>query len=236
MCGRFTLISSPRDLQLAFEGFVFPDELALEARYNIPPSLDVLYIPNDGEKRAGYARWGLIPFWAKDPSIGNRTINARAETVDRRPAYRDAFRKRRCLVPADGFYEWKKAEEGPKTPFYIRLQSGAPFAFAGIWERWRDGDGNRVVSCAILTTKPNEKLAEIHDRMPVILPADAYEDWLTPDEARAEDLAGCLRPYPADRMVAHPVSRLVNSPKNDEPACTEPVEDSGAGGAQTSLL
>ena len=222
MCGRFTLHTPVSDLQLAFKGFVFPD--VVEPHYNIPPSLQILHISNDGERQVTAAKWGLVPFWAKDPKIGNRMINARSETLASKPAFRDAFRNKRCLILADGFYEWKKSADGKtKTPIYITLNGGKPFAFAGLWDTWKQPDGERLKTCTIITTEPNALMSEIHNRMPVILPPSAYDLWLDPETTEPEILNGLLSPYPAEEMTAHPVADTVNSPRNDVPECIQPV-------------
>jgi len=223
MCGRFTLTVSPEQLLGAFPGLNIPLE-AHRPRYNIAPSQPVGVIPNDGENRLDYFTWGLIPSWAKDPRIGNRMINARAETVAEKPSYRAAFRRRRCLILADGFYEWKKEiDRKAKTPFYIQLETGEPFALAGLWEVWNSPDGSQILSCTIITTEPNEMVAKVHNRMPVILPKEAYSHWLTPGETDPRELQPLLKPYPAEEMAAFPVSTLVNSPANDLPACVTPA-------------
>jgi putative SOS response-associated peptidase YedK len=193
----------------------------LPPRYNIAPTQSVPAVRlAGGERRMELLRWGLIPFWAKDPEIGYRMINARAETVAEKPAYREAFRRRRCLMVADGFYEWKKLNGG-KQPYYFRLRSGEPFAFAGLWERWEGPDGP-VESCALITTGPNAVVGEVHDRMPVILEPEDYGVWL---EAEDPDLLrSLLRPYSGDGLVAYPVGRRVNNPRNDEPSVIEPLE------------
>lgn len=221
MCGRFTLWLQFGDLVKAFPDFEFAEALA--PRYNIAPTQSVAAVPNDGTHRVGLFHWGLVPFWAKDPAIGSRMINARSETAAEKPAFRAAYRRRRCLILADGFYEWR-AEPGSrtKTPMYIRLASGEPFAFAGLWELWRP-DETPLLSCTILTTEPNSLMAPIHDRMPVILPRRAYDRWLDPNEVRTGALQDLLVPYPAEEMMAYPVSRLVNSPSNDTPALIETV-------------
>jgi putative SOS response-associated peptidase YedK len=222
MCGRFTLFVDPKDLMEAFPGFAVP--LEWTPRYNIAPSQPIAVIPNNHQNQIEFYRWGLIPSWAKDPTIGNRMINARAETVAEKPSFRAAYRRRRCLVLADGFYEWRK-EPGrrAKTPMYIRLKSGRPFAFAGLWEAWRAPDDQTVLSCNIITTAPNSLVAEIHNRMPVILEPDAYGLWLDPAEQSPDRLDVWLRPYPASQMTAYPVSRLVNNPSNDSPDCILPA-------------
>ncbi|UCC64227.1 MAG: SOS response-associated peptidase [Anaerolineae bacterium] len=221
MCGRFTLFVDPKDLMEAFPGFTVP--LDWTPRYNIAPSQPIAVIPNNGQNQIEFYRWGLIPSWAKDPSIGNRMINARAETVAEKPSFRGAYRRRRCLVLADGFYEWRKEPGRAKTPMYIRLKSGQPFAFAGLWEAWRAPDDQTILSCNIITTAPNSLVAQIHNRMPVILEPDAYDLWLDPAEQSPDRLDAWLRPYPASQMTAYPVSRLVNSPGNDSPDCILPA-------------
>jgi putative SOS response-associated peptidase YedK len=221
MCGRFTLTADISALQESFPWLGIPS--GLEPRYNIAPSQPVAVVPNDGKNRLDFFTWGLIPSWAKDPSIGNRMINARAETLAEKPSFRNAFRRRRCLVLADGFYEWRKDDGKSKTPMYIRLEDGSPFAFAGLWEIWNAPDGSQVLSCAIITTEPNPLMAKIHNRMPVILPQAAHMPWLHSGEADTKALSALLKPYPAEEMVAYPVSKLVNSPANDVPAVIEPL-------------
>jgi putative SOS response-associated peptidase YedK len=222
MCGRFTLIADPNDLREAFPWVNIPE--GVSPRYNIAPSQPVAVIPNDGQNQLDFFIWGLIPSWAKDPAIGNKMINARAETLAEKPSFRTAFRRRRCLIPASGFFEWKQ-EPGSKakTPMYIRLKSGKPFALAGLWERWDSPDGSTVFSCTIVTTQPNELMQVIHNRMPVILPSQAYSLWMDRTEPPLPKLTGLLQPYPASEMIAYPVSTMVNSPGNDIPACIEPV-------------
>ncbi len=222
MCGRFSLWVQFGDLLKAFPEFTFPETLS--PRYNIAPTQPVAAVPNDGKKRVRTFRWGLVPFWAKDPSIGNRMINARGETVADKPSFRAAYRRRRCLVLADGFYEWRGEPGGQaKTPMYVRLASGEPFAFAGLWEVWQPDQDLALYSCTIITTEPNALLTPIHNRMPVILPRDAYDRWLDPEERPPGDLDALLVPYAAEEMIAYPVSRFVNSPANDTPACIVPA-------------
>ena len=220
MCGRFTLAADTKKLAEAFAGYEIPAEMA--PRYNIAPSQPVAVIANNGQRKVDFFQWGLIPSWSKDPKIGNRMINARAETLAEKPSFRNAYKRRRCLVLSDGFYEWKKVN-GAKTPMFIHLTSGDPFAFAGLWERWHSPDGSAIFSCTIITTEPNELLADIHNRMPVILPPAAYEDWLDPAERSPDQLNDLLRPFPAADMTAYPVSTLVNSPANDRPECVAPM-------------
>ncbi|MCJ7700742.1 MAG: SOS response-associated peptidase, partial [Anaerolineales bacterium] len=182
MCGRFTLTVDPADLQEAFYWVNFGNA-SLSPRYNIAPTQGVAVVTNNGENKLDFFTWGLVPFWAKDPSIGNRMINARAETLAEKPSFRNAFKRRRCLILADGFYEWKKIPDNKtKIPTYIRLKDGKPFAFAGLWENWHSPDGSQILSTTIITTQPNDLVKPIHNRMPVILPEDSYQAWLTPDE------------------------------------------------------
>lgn len=224
MCGRFTMTSPVAQIQDLFAVKHLP---AVEAHYNIAPTQDVLALRLDeeGEREAMMMRWGLIPFWAEDKSIGSRMINARSETVEKKPAFRDAFERRRCLVAADGFFEWKKVGS-KKQPFHIRLRDRCPFAFAGLWDRWRDENGEWVISCTILTTDANELVEPIHDRMPVMLHRVDHELWLDTN-ARKDDVTPLLVPYDADEMEAVAVSTRVNSVKNDDPECLEPVEVQG---------
>jgi putative SOS response-associated peptidase YedK len=222
MCGRFTLTVDPGQLQEAFPWVDIPEDFP--PRYNIAPSQPVAVVPNDGNNRLDFFNWGLIPFWAKDPKIGNRMINARAETLIEKPSFRGSFKYKRCLVLADGFYEWRK-EPGinVKTPMYIRLKNKTPFAFAGLWDNWHSDDGSEIRSCTIITTQPNTLLDKIHNRMPVILSQDVYAEWLKEGENDPALLNSFLRPYPSEEMEAFPVSRDVNSPQNDIPQLIIPV-------------
>ena len=220
MCGRYTLRTPVEKLAEEF-GF---DASSVEVppNYNVAPTQEVAAVlAEGGERRLELLRWGLIPSWADDPGIGSRMINARAETAPEKPSFRRAFRERRCLIPADGFYEWKRTD-GAKQPYYIRMRKGRPFAFAGLWETWNDDGGPELRSCAILTTAPNALAGEIHDRMPVILPASSYDAWLDPG-AEKEELVALLAPYPEAEMEAYPVSRFVNSPSNNDERCIEPT-------------
>ena len=222
MCGRFTLTVDPADLRDAFPEFAFPTQSA--ARFNIAPTQPILVLPNDGTNKADFFVWGLIPSWAKDPSIGSRLINARAETLAEKPSFRSAYKYHRCLIFADGFFEWQaRPGSQSKVPHLIRLKSGKPFAFAGLWEDWHSPDGSEVKSATIITTTPNSLMASIHDRMPVILPPTAYALWLDPSPHFPVDLKGLLLPYPAEEMQAFPVSTLVNSPANDRPEVVVPA-------------
>jgi putative SOS response-associated peptidase YedK len=223
MCGRFTLTVDPADLQDAFLQFTFPDKYA--PRFNISPTQPILAIPNDSKNAADFFVWGLIPSWAKDPTIGSRMINARAETLAEKPSFRAGFKYHRCLILADGFYEWKQ-QPGTKTkiPHFIRLKSCQPFAFAGLWDTWQSPDGGIVKSATIITTAPNSLMAALHNRMPVILPKNAYAKWLDPAVQTPENLVNYLIPYSADEMSAYPVSTLVNSPANDRAECVVPAD------------
>ena len=233
MCGRFSLAADQKTLSETFTDFEIPEELG--PRYNIAPSQPVAVVANNGQNKVEFFQWGLIPSWAKDPQIGNRMINARAETLAEKPSFKTAYKRRRCLVLADGFYEWRitppssppkgGGKRGAKTPMYIRLASGEPFAFAGLWESWRGAEDSMILSCTIITTTPNEFMAEIHNRMPVILPRGAYATWLDPAERNPDQLQELLKPYPAEQMTAYPVSRIVNSPQNDTPDCIVPVKE-----------
>ena len=222
MCGRYTLATPDDSLAELLD---LPDPPALEPRYNIAPTqpVAVLRAPPDRDVRQiEMLRWGLVPSWAKDPAIGNRMINARSETVNQKPSFKAAFRRRRCLVPADGFYEWQRLKRG-KQPYYIHLVDGGPFAFAGLWEEWADPDGSVIETCTILTTSANELMADLHDRMPVILDRSAYELWLDATVQDTRILVPLLRPFPSERLAAHPVSTWVNSPRNDDQDCIKPV-------------
>lgn len=222
MCGRFTLTVDPGDLQEAIPELskMYP----IKPRYNIAPTQPVAVIANTAEYKLDFYNWGLIPSWAKDPEIGSRLINARAETLAEKPSFRSAFRRRRCLILADGFYEWKTAPDlKSKIPMFIHLKTSRVFAFAGLWELWSSSDGSEIRSCTIITTQPNELMQTIHNRMPVILPPEAYKDWLDPEDRNPATLSKWLSSFPSEKMEAYPVSRLVNSPQNDVPDCIKPA-------------
>jgi len=224
MCGRFTLTTSA---EVVAEFFELADLPELTPRYNIAPSQPVPAVLLDGEhrlRRLDHLRWGLVPFWAKDPAIGYRMINARSDGVENKPAFRAAFKKRRCLVAADGFYEWQKQEGSKrKQPYYIRMTGGGVFAFAGLGEHWESPDGAALDTCTILTTEPNALMKPLHDRMPVILPRESFAAWLDPAQQTPDPILRLLRPFPAKAMSAFPVSTTVNNPANDTPACLEPL-------------
>lgn len=222
MCGRFTLTVNPADLQDAFEQFTFPARFA--PRFNIAPSQPVLAIPNDDKAAADFFIWGLIPMWAKDPSIGSRLINARSETLAEKPSFRGSYRHKRCLILADGFYEWKTfGGRKTKTPYFIHMHDRKPFAMAGLWDHWESPEGSSLKTCTIITTAPNELMQSIHDRMPVILHPRDYGKWLDPAPQTPERLQPLLKPYPADAMTAYQVSTLVNKVTNDLPKLVVPV-------------
>jgi putative SOS response-associated peptidase YedK len=214
MCGRFTLTVDPSDLQDAFGEFTFPNQFA--PRFNIAPTQPVLAIPNDGKNKADFFLWGLIPSWAKDPSIANKLINARGETIAEKPSFRGGFKYKRCLILADGFYEWKSEPAAKiKTPYFIHMKDRKPFAFAGLWDEWQSSNGDALRTCTIITTGPNDLMRPLHNRMPVILQPRDYVDWLDPAPRAPESLLPLIKSYPADNMSAYTVSTLVNSPGND---------------------
>ena len=218
MCGRFTRKSPTKKLA---EKFGVAETPLLGESYNIAPGQAVMGIREaEGEREATLFKWGLVPRWANDPAIGNKLKNARSETVTEKPSFREAFVRRRCLIPADGFYEWSR-RGGKKLPYYFYMRDGEPFAIAGLWERWEGGD-EPLETCTVLTTEANELLAPYHDRMPVILKPKDYDLWLDADVRRAELLKPLLRPYPHEKMSTYAVSPLVNSPSNDNPRCIEP--------------
>jgi putative SOS response-associated peptidase YedK len=223
MCGRFTLTVDADSIQMHFPWLKdIPPQIV--PRYNIAPTQPIAVVPNSSPETVTHMVWGLIPFWAKDPKIGSRMINARAETLAEKPSFRNAYKRRRCLILADGFYEWvKQPGEKAKTPYFIHMENGSPFAFAGLWEEWHSPDSSQLQSATIITTEPNELVAPLHNRMPVILPEDSYQDWLASGEIASAELQPLLKPYPADGMEAYQVSKLVNSPANDRPEAIHPV-------------
>ncbi len=240
MCGRFTRSSPPAALAEEL-GIPIDPALVARPRFNVCPSEDVLVVAraipradDAGEAvaptradalptfAAGAMRWGLVPWFARDPKAGPRSINARAETLASNRTFRDAFARRRCLIVADGFYEWRKIEDD-RQPFFVRLRSRRPFVFAGLWDRWKPPAGDSLLSCAIVTCAPNALVAPIHDRMPVIVPANERIRWLAAGAPLA-DLTALLRPYPEDEMEAYPVARLVNVVRNDGPECIRRID------------
>lgn len=220
MCGRFTLAVPAEQVAAQFQ---LPATGELEARYNIAPTQQIAAVrATEAGRELTFLRWGLVPSWAKDPSVGARMINARSETVAEKPAFRAALRQRRCLIPADGFYEWQ-ALAGGKQPFHIRLVDGEPFAMAGLYEHWKTPEGDWLHSCTILTTVANELMEPLHDRMPVIIPPEGYALWLDPGLRDAGPLQELMVPYPADQMVASPVSKAVNRTSNEGPELLTPA-------------
>ena len=225
MCGRYRL-SRRKELLADYFKADLSDFDNWEPRYNIAPTQSVpvvRQISQNDRPKLSLVRWGLIPSWASDPSIGARTINARAETVASKPSFREPLRKQRCLVPGDAFYEWKRATSG-KQPYCFEVSDGAMFAFAGLWDRWLAADGRPIETCTILTTTPNDLLADVHDRMPVILPHDTYRAWLDPGIQDESVALGMLRPFQANLMRRFPVSAMVNRVTNDGPECCTPVK------------
>ena len=217
MCGRYSFAMED---SLILERFGIRVRTAIyKARYNCAPSQKLAVIANDAPDTLDFYRWGLVPSWAKELSIGNKLINARAETITEKPSFRNPFRGKRCLVPATGFYEWQRSTD--KTPYYIGLKSREPFCFAGLWDQWVSPDGEIIRSFTIITTAPNELMAAIHDRMPVILHRDDEQRWLNPKADPS--LAELLKPFPAGLMEAWPVSKLVNSPANDTAVVMAPA-------------
>lgn len=232
MCGRFVSASPPDEIARYFGAERTRDAL-LEPSYNVAPTDDIYVVRQSGTSRRLEAfHWGLVPFWAKDPSVGNRMINARAEGLADKGAYRSAFRDRRCLVPADGFYEWRKIEgRRQKQPYFVHRPDDEPMAFAGLWERWRGPDresDEMLRSCTIVTTSANDTMAPIHDRMPVVLPPSAWDQWLDPDGHDTAGLGALLVPAPSTFTVVHPVGPDVGNVGNDGPQLVEPVDPDAA--------
>ena len=234
MCGRFTLKQT--DAELARMTEAAWEAWGLKARYNIAPSQPVFAIRVERGQRVGrMLHWGLVPPWADDISIGYRMINARSETAHQKPSFKHALRRRRCLIPTDGFYEWRKkpmvADAGvtgkrkqPKQPYIITIADEQTFCMAGLWEHWQDPQGNELESCTILTTAANELIGELHDRMPVIIEPTCYGDWLDSANEEVASLSEFFVPFPSELMMYRAVSRTVNSPKNEGPACMAPVD------------
>lgn len=223
MCGRFAQRTPTKTLAREFQ----VDEITdIEPRYNIAPAQDILSIRRTDEGReAALLKWGLVPSWAKDVSIGAKLINARSETVTEKPSFREAFKRRRCIIPLDGFYEWQRKGDR-KQPYFFLMRDEHPFGFAGLWEKWRDADGQALETCTILTTEANEVLRSIHDRMPVILHPDDYELWLGGDARELDFVKELLRPYPGEEMVGYPVSTLINSPYGQGAELIKPMATS----------
>lgn len=223
MCGRFTLTVDASELQEQFPWINIPN-IEIVPRYNIAPTQPVAVIPNDGKNNLDFYIWGLIPSWSKDPTIGNRMINARSETLAEKPSFRNAFKRRRCLIPASGFYEWSlNKEKNQKTPYYILRKDNRVFSFAGLWEIWYDPDGSEIRSCTIITTQPNSLIRPLHNRMPVILDEANYEEWLAADEQNPDELSRLLTSYSPELMQVYPISKAVNNPKIDQATLIEPI-------------
>lgn len=235
MCGRYRL---SKRKQLIEEYFETANEVDWKPRFNIAPSQNVGIIRQSStrpEREFSQVRWGLIPSWAQDAGVGHKIINARSETVADKPAFRDSFRARRCLIPADGFYEWKRSKEA-KQPFHFGMLDDSAFAFAGIWDSWNDGRGNSLETCSILTTAPNSLLVDVHDRMPVILEPENYELWLDPGFRDLNAVSEMLKPFNPKLMKRHPVSSRVNSPANDDSECSAEVSLASASEGPEQLL
>ena len=222
MCGRFTLLAEELEIMKEF-GIEHHIE-NYQPRFNIAPSQDILAVINDGEKnRAGYLKWGLVPSWAKDPKIGYKMINARAETANEKPSFKRLLQRKRCLIIADSFYEWKRIEN-EKTPLRISIKNRKLFAFAGLWDRWQKEE-NELVTCTILTKQPNEFMREIHNRMPIILPKEKEQDWVSPETREPDEVRDFLLSLEIEDMNAYPVTSHVNNPRNDGEACIQPLAD-----------
>lgn len=226
MCGRFAQHSPIEIFQLAFNIDIIESDAT--PNYNIAPTQQILCILNqDNQNHLVKFHWGLVPFWSKDIKIGSRMINARAETVADKPAFHNAFKKRRCLILADGYYEWK-GKKGQKQPYYITIPSGKPFAFAGLWETWLSkeiDDESAYRSCTIITTEASESLKDLHHRMPVILLKDYHEKWLNPEIQNQKELKNVLENGIIDDLQYYPVSKHVNSPKNNDPECIREIKE-----------
>jgi putative SOS response-associated peptidase YedK len=224
MCGRFSLATELETIMRLVAGLEAHVEFV--PRYNIAPTQTVITLLNDGSNALIATRWGLIPSWARDAAIGNRLINARAETLHEKPSFKNLFKKKRCLIFADGFYEWQKTtEKGRKVPWFFRFKTGEPFAFAGLWDRWKDRsrEGALVISSTIITVGANTLVEPIHDRMPAIVRQERYGEWLAAEELTPERLRHCLEPYPAAEMEAYRLSTLVNDPSIDSAGCRAPA-------------
>lgn len=228
MCGRFTLFSSPRELQRFFD--THAPSFDIRPNYNVAPTLEIpVIVMQEDERHIRKRHWGLVPFWAKDTSIGSRMINARVETLASKPAFRAALKQRRCLIPANGFYEWK-GKAGSKQPYYFHLPSGEPFAFAGLYETWEDKQAppgaGLYKSCTIITTEAGESVKDIHDRMPLILKPEAYGEWLDPENRDSGKMLLLLKTHCVKKLGRHPVSRLVNRVENNMKECIDPLKKS----------
>lgn len=223
MCGRFTRNREMFELERRFG--LKSQERTLARRFNLAPGQQVEVIVSKSTLKLTPMQWGLIPHWSKDPKTGFKAINARAETLTQKPSFKGPLKNRRCLIPADGFYEWQSLGKGrPKTPFYYTLSTGGLFGLAGLWDQWQGPEGEILETFTIITTEANPLVAKVHPRMPVILPRHLEREWLDPNQRDSDYLVSFLQPYPEAKIKVHPVSGLVNSVKNDSPACIEPVE------------
>ncbi|KAA3644543.1 MAG: SOS response-associated peptidase [Chloroflexi bacterium] len=220
MCGRYFLFELQAFVDAATKLAPPP---VFEPSYNIAPSHHIPIFPNTEDRAGILAKWGLVPFWSKEPKVKYPTINARSETAHEKPSYRESLKKRRCLVPASGFYEWMKVDSG-KQPYAIQMESREPFAFAGLWEVWHRGQEDELVTCTIMTTQPNPLVSRIHNRMPVVIHPDNYDEWLDPAEKTNDQLKHLFASFPAEEMMAYPVTRDVGSPANNHPGLIEPIQ------------
>jgi len=249
MCGRFVSAAPPDEVASYFSvdpaaaGSMLPPEIIVEPSWNVAPTMDVNVVRSSGPARVlERYRWGLVPYWAKDIKVGSRMINARADTLAKSGAFKHAFRRRRCLVPADGFYEWKaRPGHKRKQPYFIHRPDGEPYAFAGLWEEWRGDEaetGTRLRTCTIVTTTPNDVVAELHDRMPVILPPSAWDRWLDPTDDDVDALTELLVPAPTAMTEIWPVSSDVSDVRKDGPHLVDPIELDGQddGGSREGRL
>ncbi|HPI20412.1 MAG TPA: SOS response-associated peptidase [Candidatus Kapabacteria bacterium] len=218
MCGRFALSAKTKQIEKLVPGI--KSEIEITPRYNIAPSQNVLSVLNSNSLQLNFLKWGLIPFWSKDEKIGSKLINARIETVQEKPAFRNSLKSKRCIIFADGFYEWDKNSSVGKIPYFIKLKSNEPFAFAGLWDSWKNTDNTVINSCSIITTQSNELMKNIHSRMPVILQNEIIQKWLSNDCFDMNLIEELKEPYSSDKMEMYRVSTIVNSPMNDNPLCT----------------
>lgn len=225
MCGRYSQQHTPEQIAERFE--VVESDYLFEPRYNIAPTQIVPVVTAQRVRRLVGFRWGLVPFWATDPAIGNRMINAKAETLDEKPAFKYALSERRCLIPADGFYEWQKRPKGPSQPLYVCRRDRELFAFAGLWERWKSPQGERLLTCTIITVEPNELIKSVHHRMAAILTREAEDLWLDTSIQDPARVLALLSPYPSDELEMYSVSRAVNTPANEDPSLIEPLSLTG---------
>ncbi len=222
MCGRYSFSIPSKAKSLVKLGIPQTQLDKLKPRYNVAPSQQVAAVLDDGRRHMEALRWGLIPTWAKEEAIGHKMINARAETLTEKPSFKGLLNKHRCLIPADGFYEWKEEARG-KQPYFIHMKNGEPFTFAGLWSHWQNPKGEVIRTCTIITCAPNKLMKSIHDRMPVILTDEAREVWLDPRNKDGAALTALLNPYPEQEMEAYPVSKLVNAPANDMEECLKSI-------------